>query len=85
LICHHDNGDRLSRLLGRTGHCEISTDKDIDFELQELVYKAWDPARLSFGAAIFNHDVFPLNITEIAQPLPECFDVRPWIGGIASS
>ena len=46
--------------------------------------KAWDTVRLSLNVAILNQDVFSLDITEIAQPLPECLDLRPGIVGIAS-
>jgi hypothetical protein len=34
---------------------------------------------------MLNHDVFPLDITEISQPLPESFVLRPGSLGIGSS
>ena len=52
-------------------------DKDIDLELHEFVHEAWDTVRLSLSAAILDHDVFPLDVTEISQSLPQCLDVRP--------
>ena len=63
----------------------IVDDKDIDLELHEFGHKAWDTVQLSLSAAILNQDVFSLDITEISQPLPECLDVRPGIGGVAGS
>ncbi len=39
---------------------------------------------LSLKGAIFNQDIFALNITEIPQPLSECFVRRIEIAGIAS-
>ena len=52
-------------------------DKDIDFELHKFVHEAWDRVPLSVSAAILDHDVFPVNMTEISQPLPQRLDVRP--------
>jgi hypothetical protein len=43
-------------------------DKDIDLELHQFGHKAWDTVRFSLRRAKLNHDVFPLNITEIPQP-----------------
>ncbi len=34
-------------------------------------------SRLSLSVAKLNQDVFPLDITEILQPLAKCFNVRP--------
>ena len=62
-----------------------SQDKDIDLELHEFGHKAWDTVRLSLNVAILNQDVFPLNVTEISQPLPECLDLRPGSVGIGRS
>jgi hypothetical protein len=53
--------------------------------LNEFGRKAWDTVRLSCNIAIFDKDVFPLNITEISERLPESLDLRPGIFGIASS
>ena len=63
---------------------EVYDDKDIDLELHEFGHKAWDPVQLSLSVAILNQDVFPLDITEISQPLPECLDLRPGIVGVSS-
>ena len=41
--------------------------------------------RVSLSAAKLDHDVFPFDVTEISQPLPQCLDVRPGIGGAAGS
>ncbi len=49
-----------------------SRDKDIDLELHEFGHEAWDTVQFSLSVAILNQDVFPLDITEISQPLPEC-------------
>ena len=40
---------------------------------------------LSLNVAILNQDVFPLDVTKISQPLPECLDLRPRIVGITKS
>ena len=62
-----------------------SNDKHIDLELHEFGHEAGDAVRVSLNVAILNQDVFPLDITEISQPLPECLSRWPWIVGIASS
>ena len=76
LNCHHDNRNRLCRLLGREDPSCSLGDKDIDLELHQFGHEAWDTVRLSLRRAKLKHDVFPLNITEIPQPLPECLKVR---------
>ncbi len=68
-----------ARIAGVSPH-----DKDIDLELHEFGYKAWDTVQFSLSVAILDHDVLSLNVTEISQPLPECLDQRPGIVGIAS-
>jgi hypothetical protein len=78
---HHDNRNRLGRLLGCAEPC--CNYKDIYLELHEFGHKAWVTVQLSFDVAILNEDVFSLNITEISQPLLESLDRRP--GGGASS
>ena len=54
------------------GSCK---DKHIDLELHEFGHKAGDTVQLSLSVAILNQDVFPLDVTEISQPLPECLDL----------
>ena len=41
-------------------------DKDIDVKLNEFVNKPWGTVLISLFIAIFNQDVFPLNVTEIS-------------------
>src|SRR5262245_36361556 len=57
-------------------------DKHIDIELHEFGHKAWDAVHHALSVAILYKNVFPLDITEIAQPLPECFDITPGTVGI---
>jgi hypothetical protein len=59
--------------------------KDIDLELDEFGHKTWDTIQFPLNVSILNQDVFALNITEISQPSPECFDPRPRSLGVASS
>jgi hypothetical protein len=82
LTSHDDNGNRLGRLLGGTDRCKVSADKHIDFELHEFGHKAWDTVQLALSVAILYENVLPLSITEISQPLPERFDIRPGNVGI---
>jgi hypothetical protein len=42
---------------------------------------AWNPVSLSLSVTILNQDVFPLNVTEISQTLPEGIDVGIGSGG----
>ena len=49
--------------------------------MHEFGHKAWDTVLLSLRVAILNQDVFPLNITEVSQPLPECLNWRPGMEG----
>ena len=39
----------------------------------EFSDEAWDTIRLSLKVAVLDQDVFALDITEIPQPLSECF------------
>ena len=71
MLCY-DNGDRLGRLLGRDDSFLKRGDEDIDLELHKFGHKAGDPVQLPIGIAILNQDVFPLNVAQISQPLPEC-------------
>ena len=50
----------------------------------EFAYEGWDTIQSSLNVAILNQDVFPLNVTEIAQPLPEWLDLIPGSFGIRS-
>ena len=45
--------------------------KDIYLELHEFGQKGWITVQLSFDVAIVNQNVFPLDIPEVLQPLPE--------------
>ena len=45
--------------------------KQIDFELHELGYEAWGATIISLSIAVLNQNVFPLDITKIAQSLPK--------------
>ena len=42
-------------------------------------------APLPLNVAIFNQDVFSINVTKIPKPLPECLDQSPRFFGIATS
>src|SRR5262249_16702522 len=73
-LCHDDNGDRLGRLLGCADPPWASNNKHIDLELYQFGHKAWVTIALSLNVAILNQDIFPFDITEISQPLPESLD-----------
>ena len=60
---------------------EGTSDKHIDLELHEFGHEAGTTIGLSLLVAIFNQDVFPLDIAEVSQPLPERLVVRPRIVG----
>src|SRR5439155_6179136 len=75
LSCHYDNGNRLGRLFGCADRWRICHDNRIDLEFQEFGQQAWDTVRLSLNVAIVNQDVFPLNITQVSQSLPERLDL----------
>jgi hypothetical protein len=60
-------------------------DQYIDFELQKLRDQAWDTILLLFNVAVLNQKIFPLDVTKLAQPLPERLDLRSRIVGITKS
>jgi hypothetical protein len=72
-------------LLGCPDRYRKCGDKDVHFESYEFGYETRDPVEISLSVAIFNQDIFPLDITEVSQSLPECLYLRPGIGWIASS
>src|SRR5262249_34388477 len=82
-LCHDDNGNRLGRLLGCADPSWSSNDKYIDLKLYQFGHKAWVTIALSLNVAILNQDVFPLDITEISQPMPKSLDIGPRIGRAA--
>ena len=53
--------------------------------MDEIGYQARDALRLSLDVTILNLMVFPLDVTEFAQSLAECFDIWSRIIWIASS
>jgi hypothetical protein len=63
-------------LLGCTDRNQSSADKHIDFRLHKFGDKAWEAIQLSLSVTRFNLNVFPLDITKIPQPLPECLKVE---------
>jgi hypothetical protein len=44
-------------------------DEEINVELHEFAYKSVATVHLSLGVAILNQNVFPLDVTDISQPL----------------
>jgi hypothetical protein len=46
-------------------------DEEINVELHEFAYKSVATVHLSLGVAILNQNVFPLDVTDISQPLSE--------------
>src|SRR5262245_28377409 len=70
-------------MLGCADPSWASNDKYIDLRLYQFGHKAWVTIALSLNVAILNQDVFPLDITEISQPLPESLDIGPRIGRVA--
>src|SRR5262249_55760615 len=72
LCCGYNNGDRLGRLLGCDDSFLKRGDKDIDLELHEFGYQGRDPVQLPISKAVLNQNIFPLNVAQISQALPEC-------------
>jgi hypothetical protein len=60
-------------------------DQYIDFELQMLRDQTWDTILLLFNVAVFNQKILPLDVTELAQPLPGRLDLRSRIASITKS
>jgi hypothetical protein len=44
--------------------------------LQEFGYKALGTVQLSLNEAVFNDDVFSLDVAEVSQSLPKSLNVR---------
>src|SRR5262245_60603482 len=70
-------------MLGCADPSWASNDKYIDLKLYQFGHKAWVTIALSLNVAILNQDVFPLDITEISQPLRDAPDIGPRIGRVA--
>jgi hypothetical protein len=49
--------------------------------LQEFGYKAWKTVCPSVTIAVLNHDILPVNVSEVLQPLAECIGERIGIVG----
>ena len=66
-----DDGEGLGRLLGgQSLECACRQD-DINLELNQFNRKGREPLALSRGISGFDHEVAALDVTEVAQPLPE--------------
>jgi hypothetical protein len=73
----HDDGDRLSSVLGRLRRRRTAgRDDDIDIKLQQLRRQHRQALRLSLGVAVIDRYIFAFNVTERLQPLAECFQAR---------
>jgi hypothetical protein len=51
-------------------------DNDNDLEIDKFERKARQPVCFTLGAAVFEDEVLPIDIAEIAQPLPKCLIER---------
>ena len=59
----------------------VLRDDDVDFEMNQLGREVGEPLILPLRTSVLDDDVLALDLTELAQPLPECLDAP---GGAAS-
>src|SRR5438093_7883193 len=71
-IAHHNDGNRLGRVLGRPDrHVPSCYHDDINLETHQLGRKLTLAIRFSLCVSILDDDVFPLHVPQLAQTLPE--------------
>jgi hypothetical protein len=72
-----DDGNRLTRLPGRTCHC-FSTRRHDDFNLEtdELGGEVGKALRFSLCGSTLDGDISPFEITKVIQTFPECLARR---------
>ena len=67
-LTHHNDGNRLSRILGRADHRGPSChDDDIDLESNQLGQKIRKPIALTFRIAVLGSDVLSFDVAKLAQ------------------
>jgi hypothetical protein len=69
---NEDDGARPGRLVGgQGGECACGGHDDINLERNQLGRKRGELFGLPLGRSAFNHDVAPLDVTEVTQSLTE--------------
>jgi hypothetical protein len=68
------NGDGRGRLLGGQGGLCICSENDIDLERNQLGRESREPLQPPLGRSILDHEVAPLDVTEVPQSLPKGLD-----------
>ena len=63
------------RMLGRQGRLRPSRHDQVDLQSDELRGQARESLVAAVGRAVLDHEVLPLDVPEIAQPLPEGVEV----------
>ena len=66
----HDDRDCGGGLLGCECHGSICDD-NVHLETHQVGGQAWEPFGSSLCPSLFDNDVSPLDVTELAKPLPE--------------
>src|SRR5262249_61044584 len=68
---HHNDGDRLGRLLGRQHRWRRHGGYDVHLEADQLGREVGEPLVLPLRPSVLHDDVLALDIAQVAQPLLE--------------
>ena len=67
---HHNDGNRLGRILGRPDRYGPSYHDDIDLETHQLGRKLREPIALPLRISVFDRDVLSFYVATLAQSQP---------------
>ena len=82
---HHDDWNSLSLLLGGTDCFRRGQDKDVNLEVNQLGNEFPRSPPLASSTAIFDDNVFAIDVTKSLQPLPQRFNVGSWVRAVAGA
>ena len=75
-VAHEHDGNGRGRVLCRTGVDRARRHDDIDLEPNQLGREIRKPLWVAIRRAVLDHDVPPLDVSELTQPLAERAEVR---------
>src|SRR5574337_2226370 len=68
---HHDNGERLRRVLGREGRWRRMRNNDVNLEAHQFSREVCKPLGLPCSPSVLHREILPLDMAKLTQPLPE--------------
>jgi hypothetical protein len=70
----HDDGNRGGRFLGGPDSRSTTCDDDVHIDTHQLCRQRREAIVFRLRMSIVNDHIFPLSVSKLAEPLPECLD-----------